>query len=425
MGSFRSKEDDVLNISTSIFVMNFPESFTAKDLFHTCKQYGHVVDSFIPVKRSKSGKRFGFVRFINVFNVERLVNNLCTIWVDRFKLHANIARFNKASKNDKCSKFVNKDHVFKDTGINNRDTNAFGKICGVKDNGLSFANVLAGNNGSGSMESKSIPTIVLEDDCLHSRDLSKSLLGRVKEVSSLSNLKTALRNEGFTDLSIRYMGELWVLIEFTINISKDSFIKNVGAGSWFLELIQASNDFTPEGRIVWIEVEGIPFKLWSEKTFKRIAIKWGELLDIDDQEDMCFHSKRLYIYTKKSLNILEQFKIIFRGKGFWICAKEVPGWVPKFMEDSDDDNISEEGINDEIPIVHDSLSCCDDNGVEDVPETVFEEASGQKEETEPNEVNDRSVYNNGVNNGNEDILQSGRDGTNDKEGSTNNASESY
>ncbi|GJX36354.1 nucleotide-binding alpha-beta plait domain-containing protein [Tanacetum coccineum] len=68
----RTKEDDVAKISTSIFVSNFPEVFSAKDLFHACKQYGHVVDSFIPSKRSKDGKRFGFVRFINVFSVERL-----------------------------------------------------------------------------------------------------------------------------------------------------------------------------------------------------------------------------------------------------------------------------------------------------------------------------------------------------------------
>ncbi|GJY64977.1 nucleotide-binding alpha-beta plait domain-containing protein [Tanacetum coccineum] len=99
MGSFRSKEDDVAKISTSIFVSNFPDSVSAKDLFHSCKQYGHVVDSFIPMKRLKDGKRFGFVRFINVFNVERLVNNLCTIWLNHCKLHANIARFNRDQKN--------------------------------------------------------------------------------------------------------------------------------------------------------------------------------------------------------------------------------------------------------------------------------------------------------------------------------------
>ncbi|GJT75472.1 zinc finger, CCHC-type containing protein [Tanacetum coccineum] len=99
MGSRRSKEDDVNRISISIYVTNFPENFSAKELFQSCKQYGHVVDSFIPRKRTKEGKRFGFVRFINVFNVDRLVNNLCTIWVGQFKLHANKARFQRATLN--------------------------------------------------------------------------------------------------------------------------------------------------------------------------------------------------------------------------------------------------------------------------------------------------------------------------------------
>ncbi|GJY79739.1 ALP1-like protein isoform X1 [Tanacetum coccineum] len=64
-------------------------------IFLACKQYGHVVDSYIPVKKSKYGKRFGFVKFINVFSEERLVNNLCTVWIGRVRLHANIARFQR------------------------------------------------------------------------------------------------------------------------------------------------------------------------------------------------------------------------------------------------------------------------------------------------------------------------------------------
>ncbi|GKA92707.1 nucleotide-binding alpha-beta plait domain-containing protein [Tanacetum coccineum] len=57
MGSHKSKEDDVSKISTSIFITNFPVTFSAKDLFNACKQYGHVVDAYIPIKRSKAGKR--------------------------------------------------------------------------------------------------------------------------------------------------------------------------------------------------------------------------------------------------------------------------------------------------------------------------------------------------------------------------------
>ncbi|GJY21309.1 nucleotide-binding alpha-beta plait domain-containing protein [Tanacetum coccineum] len=60
MGSKRTKEDDVLKISTFVFVTNFPEQASVKDLWNACKQYGHVVGAFIPNKRSKAGKRFGF-----------------------------------------------------------------------------------------------------------------------------------------------------------------------------------------------------------------------------------------------------------------------------------------------------------------------------------------------------------------------------
>ncbi|GKA77091.1 nucleotide-binding alpha-beta plait domain-containing protein [Tanacetum coccineum] len=307
MGNYRTKEDDVAKISTSIFVTNFPELFSAKDLFQSCKQYGHVVDTFIPNKRSKAGKRFGFVRFINVFNDERLVNNLCTIWNDRLKLHANIARFNRAPLKESNIRE-------KEGGKHKTYSNAPSKDNGFMAESNSFAQVVKGGSMSGNTECDSIPAIDLDDECLYSKDVANSLMGRVKDFFSLSNLKIALTNEGFDDINIRYMGELWVMLEFASCKSKDLFRSNVGAGSWFSVLQQAEYDFTVEGRIVWVEIEGVPFKLWTEKTFKRIANKWGELLDVDDQEESCFHSRRLCIYTKSHSNIFDNFKIAFRGK---------------------------------------------------------------------------------------------------------------
>ncbi|GJU30080.1 hypothetical protein Tco_1173669 [Tanacetum coccineum] len=59
------------------------------------------------------------------------------------------------------------------------------------------------------------PVIVLDEDCLNSKDLSNSLIGRVKDVGSLSNLKKVLCNEG----------------------------------DGFRLLRQASHDFTPEGKV--------------------------------------------------------------------------------------------------------------------------------------------------------------------------------
>nr|GEZ09208.1 nucleotide-binding alpha-beta plait domain-containing protein [Tanacetum cinerariifolium] len=224
MGIFRTKEDEVSKISTSIFVSNFPNSFSSKDLFHACKQYGHVVDSFIPLKQAKDEN----------LKSSRIVDKMAK-------------RFNKSIHNN------------------------FYKTVGNKDIGNSFVNVVKGSGMS--LDTESTPMIVLDDERLNTKDLSYSLMGRVKEFTSLSNLKKV----------------------------KDLFKENGGANSWFLVLNQASEDFTLGGRIAWVEVEGIPFKLWSGHTFNRIASKWGKLMEIDDYDDKNFHSKRLCILTMSKI----------------------------------------------------------------------------------------------------------------------------
>ncbi|GKE84647.1 RNA-directed DNA polymerase, eukaryota, nucleotide-binding alpha-beta plait domain protein, partial [Tanacetum coccineum] len=97
-GSFRSNEDYMSMISLSIFVTNFPDSVTSRDLWKTCGAYGTVVDVFIPFKKSRAGKRFAFVRFIKVLNPPRLVENLCTIWIGRHHLYANQVHFERPAR---------------------------------------------------------------------------------------------------------------------------------------------------------------------------------------------------------------------------------------------------------------------------------------------------------------------------------------
>nr|GEV43443.1 RNA-directed DNA polymerase, eukaryota [Tanacetum cinerariifolium] len=195
MGGQRSKEDEFNKISTSIFVTNFLDVFTAKELWNVCKQYGNVVDAYIPNRRSKAGKRFGFMRFIKVFDEERLVT------------------------------------------------------CGYRGGKYS--------------------PLVLDESCLNQQNYSRSLMGKVKEISSLSNLKMILATEGFDN------------IEF---------------------------------KVTWVEIEGVPLKMWSENTFTRIASKWGVLLHVDDQEERCFQRKRVCIHTNILTNIFESSKIIYRGR---------------------------------------------------------------------------------------------------------------
>nr|GEV13876.1 nucleotide-binding alpha-beta plait domain-containing protein [Tanacetum cinerariifolium] len=350
MGKFNSKEDDVNRISNSIYVTNFPKTCSAKDLFNACKQYGHVVDVFIPTKRSKEGKTFGFVRFINIFNVDRL----------RDLLYNNVR--SAPIKDDRIRRDVNKPQANGGSSVS----------------GKTFATAVKNNFNHINVEKDDSPMIVLDDEHVTDRDLLKSLLGRVKVFSSLTNLKVALNNKRFVDIKVKYMEELWVLMEFNSVKSKDLFCDNVGVRSWFAELVPAGIDFNPEGRILWVEVEGVPFKFWSQSTFYKIAAKWGELLEMDDPDENCYHSRRLCVYTKVHSNVFENFKLTFQGKVFWIRAKEVLGWVPELLEDMDEEELSE---NESLIGTNKSLEDdkeADNGDMEAVPDTVFEDSTGQK-----------------------------------------------
>ncbi|GJU06407.1 nucleotide-binding alpha-beta plait domain-containing protein [Tanacetum coccineum] len=209
MGDRRSKEDHVQQVSTSIFVTNFPDHFSFRDLLRVCEDYGKVIDVNIPNRRSKVGTM---------------------------------------------------------------------------------------NHG---MKEEKKPALVLDDSCLLQQDFFLSLRGKLKEFGSLSNLK------------------------------------------------QASNSFYSDGRIAWVDIEGVPLKVWMKNTFARIISKWGELVFEDGKEKSCRYSKRVCIKMTLEENIFESFKIIVQGKVYWVRTKEVSGWSPDFMG-VDDNNESDDDSMDEV-----------------------------------------------------------------------------
>nr|GEU90313.1 hypothetical protein [Tanacetum cinerariifolium] len=87
----------------------------------------------------------------------------------------------------------------------------------------------------------------------------------------------------------------------TLNIDQalENFKSHVGVGSWFSSLEYASNTFLIDKKVVWVDIEGVPLK------------------------------------------------IIVNGKVFWICAKEVCGWVLDFLEDEEEGDESDKDTFDD------------------------------------------------------------------------------
>nr|GEW35020.1 RNA-directed DNA polymerase, eukaryota, nucleotide-binding alpha-beta plait domain protein [Tanacetum cinerariifolium] len=370
-GRARTNADHTRLISKSIFVTNFSDNTTAKDLWEVCKGYGNVVDDFIPNRKSKAGKRFAFVRFIKVENVDRLVGNLCTLWIGRMHLHANVVRFVRAPL---------------------QPSRPFHSARSGYPVVSSFVSVLKGS--ANLVPATSMPAIVIDDSCVVQRDLDNFVMGEVKQFASIANLRVLLLNEGFHNMNLTYLGGLWVMIELCSTKSKAKLLNHVGVVSWFSSLSNAHHDFVLKERIVWVDIEGVPLHAWSRATFCKIGSKWGEVLDLEECKDNLFARKWICIKTKQENNILEKFKIIVQGKVFVIRAKELFVWssvftdvTDEFYGSDDESDKGDAGITSSKEVNCHDKNLDDESNVDGVSDTIFEELEENLENVQVNSVN--------------------------------------
>nr|GEU45505.1 nucleotide-binding alpha-beta plait domain-containing protein [Tanacetum cinerariifolium] len=213
----------------------------------------------------------------------------------------------------------------------------------------SYAHAIKIGPQSQYLEEENKPVIVLDETFLNQQHYSTSLMGKVKEFSSLTNLKA----------------------------SKEKFKANIGIGSWFSQLEQASKLFHIDERVTWVDIKGIPLKVWTKNTFNRIASKWGDLLHVEYQDKGYNQSKSICIKMKLVETIFESFKIITQGKVLWAHAKEIIGWIPDFVKDDaeesdSDDEISDGELHDESACMHNHTTMKGESDVEEVSKTIFE-----------------------------------------------------
>lgn len=226
-------------VSKSVFVTNFPNHFSFRDLWRVCDEYGKVIDVFILNKRSKVGKRYGFV----------------FIWVGRLRLHANIVRFQRPPQ-----KFGNTQERYDASHHRPSHIPMFKEPIMHR---KSYASMVKNREVNSDVMVDSKPALLLDNSCILQRDFSLALMGKVKEFGSLTNLSVTLAKEGFEDLTLSYLGGFWVMIEFKSVIVKDKFHNHVGVGSCFSKMIQASKSFHIDERVAWVDIEGIPLRVWT------------------------------------------------------------------------------------------------------------------------------------------------------------------
>ncbi|KAF1894137.1 hypothetical protein Lal_00004056 [Lupinus albus] len=80
---------------TTFFFTNIPESHGLSEMWTEFSKWGSVGDVIIPQKKDKKGNIFGFVRFKQLDDEDKLLKTLEQIWIGNYKIKINSPRFKR------------------------------------------------------------------------------------------------------------------------------------------------------------------------------------------------------------------------------------------------------------------------------------------------------------------------------------------
>ncbi|GAB2273970.1 hypothetical protein Dimus_008740 [Dionaea muscipula] len=83
----------------TIFIDDIPENMGQNELKKLFSKFGVVMDAFIPRKRSKAGKHFGFIRYNCSVAAEMAIQKANGLWVHNKQLKVKVADFERNQRN--------------------------------------------------------------------------------------------------------------------------------------------------------------------------------------------------------------------------------------------------------------------------------------------------------------------------------------
>uniref|UniRef100_K7KKX5 RRM domain-containing protein n=1 Tax=Glycine max TaxID=3847 RepID=K7KKX5_SOYBN len=220
---------------TSFYFTRFPEDATAKELWIHFKQQGDVREVFIPRKRNKQGRRYGFVRYKGVRNVQQLQQHLDNMVFRGLKMNVNVPRYGRGTRKE--------------------DGNSAMVIC-----------------GGGQQK---YPKVSSEENTSQSRVwLKEAWVGRLKNLASFDNIEEDIWWDSGQNISPKYIGDDMVLL---LGLTEENAGKLVneedeGWGDLFYSIEKWNPSLRPGFRLTWIQCWGIPL----------IIANIGEMVETDE-----------------------------------------------------------------------------------------------------------------------------------------------
>ncbi|PWA62359.1 RNA-directed DNA polymerase, eukaryota [Artemisia annua] len=377
---------DVEKVASSFYVTNFPLSLDAKGLWKVFAPYGRLVDAFIANKKSKLGKRFGFVRFMGISNGADFVRYFSNIWIGNFHVSAAVARFQRQGRGE--TKMNQQVRLNQHTSIRSEHGHFHNRNANVTDFPPMKQSYVSVVHGSEKTMGESTPVVPVQSLKLEEHDLikidetNKVVLAKLKNVDTMSNMYGLCRNEGYVDLNIHHVGGLW----------------------------NVSPSFKVDERMIWVEINGLPLCAWGSNAFKRVASLFGKFMFFEVDQSAEMSQGKICILTNRHHFLSEMVNIEVNDEIFDVHVHELGSWSINIVDDlsstySDDEGFMETSGSDCDKSTHsDDEAFMETNGNDS--NKVDDEAFMETNESDSNKVESECALEDTVQNIN---VEQGRD----------------
>jgi hypothetical protein len=264
---------------TTFFITNFPENIKAADLLGTFARFWKVGEVFIPARRDRFGKRFGFARFAEVKDAQELLKKIEGVWFGTYKIRANISRFKRGE--DGAGTVAQRANVesLRERGVEDRTTRK----------GMSFKHVLTGLNEDDHRRKSNELKGVLKVETVRSNleVLNQSYVGILWKEDEADQIQMKILMEGFQDVQARFLGVDLILLS---SPKPEGVMRAVKSNQkwwerWFSEIKPWNPSLKPRGRRIWVRIFGAPIHAWGWECFERIICRLGRLIKLDEQTE--------------------------------------------------------------------------------------------------------------------------------------------
>ncbi|XP_058759070.1 uncharacterized protein LOC131632317 [Vicia villosa] len=245
----------------SFFITEFGDKWKTKDLFFEFKDLREIDEVVIPPKRDRNGRRYGFVHFLNVKDVNLLAIKMDNVVSERGKLFANFSRFERGSKENtrivrKVGGWSKKKNGRAEENLSqgHRLDDCFGK--------RSFAEVLQNSNkakSSGGVDEtlKVLHFVPDNDDILRYK---RAFAAVVKNPEVAGDFKRKFLEEGLFSIRIMSLGPKLCLLEDLVCGETELFVeeKKEWWSQWFSSIKPWDSADVDKERLTWLRLSGIP-----------------------------------------------------------------------------------------------------------------------------------------------------------------------